>query len=56
MFDIDPDAWMKMITDVIAKYEKRLESVDFWVETKDMYDKHGNVYSQAFPRLAINFK
>ena len=56
MYDYDPDAWIQMISTAMGKYEKRLQTVDFWVETKELYDKQGNVYSQSFPRLAINFK
>jgi hypothetical protein len=56
MYDYDPEVWVQMIERTITKHSKHLESVDFWVETKELYDKHGNVYSQMFPRLAINFK
>lgn len=53
---LDEKLWTDMIERVINKEAKYLTDVDFWVELKEMYDKQGNLYYQAFPRFAANFK
>ncbi len=56
MYDYEPEAWIKMIKNTIDKHSKRIESADFWVESLELFDRDGNVYSQPVPKLAINFK
>jgi hypothetical protein len=56
MYDYEPDLWVKMIESTISKHAKHLEALDFWVDTLELYDREGNVYSQIVPKLAVNFK
>lgn len=57
MYDYEPELWIKMITDAInGKNAKRYSSVDFWVESLELFDSSGNTYSQIVPKLAVSFK
>ncbi len=56
MYDYDPELWAKLIESTMKNYEKRLQSIDFWVYSLELYDRQGNAYSQVAPKLAINFK
>ncbi len=56
MIDYEPEAWIAMINSTINKHVKRIDSADFWVESLELYDRDGNVYSQLTPRLALSFK
>jgi hypothetical protein len=56
MYDYEPEKWIAMINNTINKHAKHLESVEFWVETQELRDRHDNAYTQQFPRLAVNFK
>ena len=56
MHDYEPDVWATMIEKVINKHGKYLADLNFWVETRELTDRHGNTINQDYPRLAINFK
>lgn len=56
MYDYEPEVWAKMIENTITKHGKRLASLDFWVESLELYDRDGNVYSQVVPKMAVRFK
>lgn len=56
MTEYESEIWRNMIDKTLERYKGRLESLTFYVEVTELYDKRGNVYSDKLPRLAINFK
>ena len=57
MYDYEPDLWIKMISDAMnGKNSKRFATVDFWVESLELFDSAGNTYSQIVPKLAVSYK
>lgn len=48
--------WIDMIEKSLKDQARYLDSYEFYIELKEMYDKQGNLYYQEFPRLAVNFK
>lgn len=54
---IDSDVWVSMIEKQLnGKNSRRFAEINFWVETRELTDRQGNVVYQHFPRLAISFK
>lgn len=53
---LDEKLWIEMIERTLNKQVKYIDTLNFYVDLKEMYDKQGNLYYQEFPVLAINFK
>ncbi len=56
MYDYEPDKWIKMIADVLDKKHKYIRNADFWIESLELMDVEGRIYTQVVPRLSVTFK